>query len=988
MWNSIRFIFCAFMLGFMMNSYCQQMPPGDIPTPNASDLGRYGDIPVSFYTGRPNVTIPLFNINVKGVELPINLRYDTSGLLMNSIPGWTGHNWTLEAGGVITRTAFGPYDEYVPYRQSTVLPFYNYFSSYAQLANDMNNQETLKNHIESNRYDYQPDIFTFNFMGKTGRFFLGNNGQWKVQSDENIEVLFQISDETNFIRPFIANYPPQYNSKLQPKVIKGFTLRDANGYMYEFGGDNNSIDYTTPFFRQSEEETVESFHAISWYLTKVKDKYGNLLYELNYERGKFIAQFYNTAYSMYLLEHYRHSGLTTGNEFSDSNSTFPYNGVLNSPVYLHDIEAANGVYVEFSATDSPVSTEEMYPNLNVFRPFQDMSYNSNSLFYYLQTDDDNILPYQYSGNGNKYMSPLTSTRLKQLDKITVKTGRNGFDRKFIKLAYDYNQRTHLRDVKFYSFDERWYDRGYSLKYDSYSSLPANYLTNDIDHWGYYNNAGNTNPYGHKNANPISTQYGVLSEIVYPTGGKSVFNYEQNDYSAYMAEDRHTMIQSDGLAGGLRIKSITDYEDSLGQNMVRKRTYSYLNPQTQASSGELYALPRYSWVNWYAKTETSNAVSKQTMTRATSIIPLSNSFGSHIGYSYVEERELDGSYTRYHFKNISSAPDDRFIIDFSEHEPSPYDMFTERGFMRGKLLTTENYDNNNHLMRRISHGYRTDNIEKDSVLTANLAYKNYGASAAFSFFTGGIYKLLYPRYDVVTDTISVYDDYENAVTDIITYDKQDTDILVTKPYSHYSNIRTLLSETHKRNQEEYRTDYQYEYPQTQSSPSVFRRFSYYFDLSPYCTNEYYNNVFVTGNRRDYRFLGTDTIVPDAIVRINPDMSETQLVKYLTYTPKLSVKTYRERGASKTTLKWSANDIFVSVKFVGDVQVPDNIWFDENNPDLHSTGFGYNAWANNALSYLKTPNCIESFYDYDDQGRLIDIQDVWGNTLKRFKYHYVK
>lgn len=36
--------------------------------------------------------------------------------------------------------------------------------------------------------DYMPDIFYFHFMGKSGKLFLGNDGNWKVASDDNLMV--------------------------------------------------------------------------------------------------------------------------------------------------------------------------------------------------------------------------------------------------------------------------------------------------------------------------------------------------------------------------------------------------------------------------------------------------------------------------------------------------------------------------------------------------------------------------------------------------------------------------------------------------------------------------------------------------------------------------------------------------------------------------------------------------------------------------------
>lgn len=54
-----------------------QLTPDHVASPNAASLGRFGDIPVSYYTGRADVSIPLYKTTQRGVELDISLYYDT-----------------------------------------------------------------------------------------------------------------------------------------------------------------------------------------------------------------------------------------------------------------------------------------------------------------------------------------------------------------------------------------------------------------------------------------------------------------------------------------------------------------------------------------------------------------------------------------------------------------------------------------------------------------------------------------------------------------------------------------------------------------------------------------------------------------------------------------------------------------------------------------------------------------------------------------------
>ena len=222
--------------------------PYNVPTPNQSTLGTFGTIPVSPYTGKANITIPLYSNKQRGVDLDINISYDTSGLLINQLPSWTGHNWSLQAGGTITRKINGRPDE-ISYKGTNagrdmflqynidlieIMTHGQYFNE-VELIDDgvystyhekldllryHDNEEVVKydgfinyftaapsnvnnTSITAQTYaDFSADIFYFNFLGFSGSFFYGNDGNWKVRSEQNIQVMFDVTDSTNYIESY------------------------------------------------------------------------------------------------------------------------------------------------------------------------------------------------------------------------------------------------------------------------------------------------------------------------------------------------------------------------------------------------------------------------------------------------------------------------------------------------------------------------------------------------------------------------------------------------------------------------------------------------------------------------------------------------------------------------------------------------------------------------------------------------------------------
>ena len=91
--------------------YAQNQPIYSAPSPEIANLGLYGQIPVSHFTGVPDISIPLHEVKVGSFSLPIAASYHTAAVKPNITPGPLGLGWSIIAGGYITRTVRGVYDE-------------------------------------------------------------------------------------------------------------------------------------------------------------------------------------------------------------------------------------------------------------------------------------------------------------------------------------------------------------------------------------------------------------------------------------------------------------------------------------------------------------------------------------------------------------------------------------------------------------------------------------------------------------------------------------------------------------------------------------------------------------------------------------------------------------------------------------------------------------------------------------------------------------
>lgn len=82
-------------------------------SPEASAFMKYGGNDINEYTGNPAISIPLYTISYKGVDIPINLSYDGDGVQVAQEASWVGLGWNLNVGGCINYVSQGGNDQWL-----------------------------------------------------------------------------------------------------------------------------------------------------------------------------------------------------------------------------------------------------------------------------------------------------------------------------------------------------------------------------------------------------------------------------------------------------------------------------------------------------------------------------------------------------------------------------------------------------------------------------------------------------------------------------------------------------------------------------------------------------------------------------------------------------------------------------------------------------------------------------------------------------------
>ena len=677
-------VILLFCICFSIQVFGQWQVPQDYPSPNAANLGLYGQIPVSHFTGTPNINIPVHTIQLRDFQLPIELRYHIGSVKPDMQPGWTGLGWTLSAGGSITRIINGIRDETTKTdfaRETGKTPsdhigFYHNASILINASNWTTSSFLMNysiNSIPKNEYktnvDFEPDEFLFNFAGLSGSFFYngksGTKDQFKIKSQQmlDLDISMVIANTTTYDQLEIfkkATYdfaPSEKKLTLQTYFSK-FTIIDQNGIKYEFGGNNDAIDFTTTVKKNN---TITT--AVTWYLTSITTPNGDYIqFKYKKEGDLFVATEIREKIEGTI-------NLSGCDDFNPSIDHKNYLSILHLS-YLDQITTSAGETINFN---SSVSDElgYNYNNINISQmgylglTALDKAKQKAQGNYKLKLDDISI-----------YNTTPISNTTKPLKKF------------YFRYDNVSTKRLHLDTLRTDQYK-------YVFLYNT-PALPA-YNAKQSDNWGFYNGYyyGST-PYstlkGIRAADEIKMIAETLKEIIYPTGGSTRFEYQAHNYSKistiYLGgEILVNLLNESGTAGGLRIYKIISRPDrtSATGEVVKEYLYAYPDYKT---SGILSGWPVY-------RTVMTSPTLNATATRQSEnfLNPLGNTNGAYVTYSRVVEKMSDGSSSVYYYTNHEDQQDESAIFGISNvfYENIFIAPFTSKEVGRG-LLKAEVHKN--------------------------------------------------------------------------------------------------------------------------------------------------------------------------------------------------------------------------------------------------------------------------------------------------------
>lgn len=442
------------------------------PSPKSFEYTKYGDLPVNEFTGLMNYNIPLYEYKAGNLSLPISLDYTSSGVKVDQSNTWTGINWTLRTGGLISRTINDIADEM--YGQNYRVTFNTMpLHSGADGTQEANN---FVNIIENNYFDSEADIFNFNFNGYSGSFFLDNNFEPTLVKNDS-ELKISIVGSLQSTQEFIITTP--------------------DGSKYFFGG-SDAIETEAG---TSANPCSSCGYPTSYYLTKIVHPInGIILFE--YDSKSLINSIAKS----------RNYGVLTSTTLVNTDGCFSAptppeatDEILittrqNNIRFLKKIYSPNNsTIVDFVSTDKNLGNSIKILNKIVIK--NDSIIIKECDFEYLGSDQNNSMYKRFFLNKvifNKNIC-ITNNLQNELEEYTM----------------EYDDAESLPDR--FSFAQDYYGY-YNGIHDNISSLPKLNVNHfNIANYNYY--AANRKP------NFNFAKKGTLKRIVYPTKGFTEIEYE-------------------------------------------------------------------------------------------------------------------------------------------------------------------------------------------------------------------------------------------------------------------------------------------------------------------------------------------------------------------------------------------------------------------------------------------------------------------------------
>jgi len=1010
--------------------------------PNISKFDKVNFTSTNLSKGSLLIEIPLFDIEIEGFKLPINLTYNSKGNKVEDESSFIGLGWNLNLPSIIqtindendfTARAreilepggnnWSPGIKTLNYRKFTNMDLvsYNDFPSdgfknkelsyyylsrhdfpYKGKMNSLFNAQSLSSYsfpylniiTAQNGIDSEPDFFSVNLIGNNAVFF--NNYEYSFGNfSKNMPLTY--FGNTDGVSPRDS---PKTIGVDKSIIITGDKNRiiadDSKGNTYVFDKKTETISYMNTLNPVT--------HQISTNIEGTVDRVNVIYYP-----SKIINISGETIDIEYIIDSgYGRNSFSNFSFFTETASTMmPIRNVIGADAYCGDYSCIIRKGSVVNTKNHQLSVGEIYLPKKI-------KYNGNEVIFTYSSRSDT-------------QSNSDSIPSNKLDKIEVFDFNGNLVKKidFINSYFD-SEITDLsnnhslskeNDLKRLRLDHININNELFRKFVYNSKKLPSKNSYSIDYWGYYNGANFNKSYipnpddfrylGHNimpgNGNNRSSRLefakaAVLEEIHYPTKGYEKFDFELNEYinNGYNKLSNWDGISDITKGAGLRIKSnilynnsneiekIINYDYKDGNlpmiiSFFRTNSYRTINTHPLAEDPTQYTL----YKNEFGIQEMNkyNFYSNQLFTDNDHVFYKKVITNVTAKYNDSESYKKESYFENSNFK--------KGIIDPSLQEKNSY----------YPLLNDSNKVENGTLLKEVFFNNRNDTI-----LTNTYNYKIKESPLSYGLKVNSVGSLYYcsecwkSSYSIISSNRSILTFYPLYLNKTILESKKTIEHLNEKvinfeKYNYSDDI--LLSIEEISNNESKKTQFNY--------------------LRKLLVGEtiYKNNQLIFHQKSDVmlrsNFIYGDTSFIRNIVRLESqssckslsnDCNELIITKF---SEKNKPIEYSYNGRI-TSIIWGYNEQYIIAKIEGVTYSEiSNYAIDlknvSNNKSLNKESF--NTLRNNlplamitgyiykpliGVTEIIQPNGQSEFYEYDSTNRLKSIKNNDNEIIKIFKYNY--
>ncbi|WP_185209609.1 hypothetical protein [Chryseobacterium sp. C3] len=504
-------IITILITNIFLNIYGQKMDHIQNITPQPPEVNailKSFETPVSLYTGSPDISIPVYNIQEGDINFDIKLSYNSTGITVGERASWVGLGWNLSVPTLIRNVRQVPDD----------FPQGFFYETNYKVENVYNIESTVGPNIPLTEItNVCPQCSIIGNLYKDGQLDLESD-DYRITLPDGKSISFMVNQERDVEHPIghIVQFPDSDYKIDYISSTGNWEIITPQGFKYIYIAGNKIIaqhTYTIGGTSIGTETSIkDQIYNSTWILSKIISPSNHILnFEYDsvlYEDCDLINQIKTVAYD---------------------ETAFPDDG-------------RNIVYTNYSKTKGT----NLYIS-RIWGNFGEVTFNKNERLDYT------IYGKKLNGIDIKSKSGLVNRISFDYDYMISTSVSPKYTCNRFENENDISKRLMLRKVIFNSQTPK------PVSYQfSYNNLPLpNRLSYARDWWGYYN--GQDNNLGltpsidlvmeednNRDVKPAFAKAGILEEILYPTGGKTKFQFESNrgvfhEYNTSQQQKIHDII---------------------------------------------------------------------------------------------------------------------------------------------------------------------------------------------------------------------------------------------------------------------------------------------------------------------------------------------------------------------------------------------------------------------------------------------------------------